>query len=238
MIDAGLITRIARSRASHLAGVTTGVTAGVTAGGLLSAQELKDFLTAMRRAKKKAPVPKALLDDVPDAHRDVIEARLKKITAKDLPRIINMKVPFNDLVREYHDRFHPFSLLTEVSDYDALVTDEWRKVTQGKTDSDSMNTIFLCLAAGLRPKPAISVAEAKAAIKAIRTDGAAIKSVPAFIERSAPHQMIDGLLSLWEDEFLPEMIEQLILDDADGAFDAVLRILAQHCHITAPRRKK
>jgi hypothetical protein len=119
-----------------------------------------------------------------------------------------------------------------------MVTDEWRKVTRGKTDSDSMNTVFLCLAAGMAPKPEITASEAKAAILAIRKVGAAIKSVPEFILRSAPHQMIDGLLALWEDEFFPEMIETVILEVPDDSPELVIRILAEHCHIRkSPPRK-
>ncbi len=49
--------------------------------------------------------------------------------------------------------------------------------------------------------------------------------------------MIDGLIALWEDEFLPEVIEQLIIDDAGDTPDALLRLLAEHCHIKAPVRK-
>ena len=221
ILDACLLTRIA----------------GRVEGGLLGAQELKDFLKARRRSKKKAVLDPALLEDVPEQHREVLARHLTRIVAKDLPRIADMKVPFNDLVREYHDRFHTFSLSLDVSDYDALVTDEWRKVTRGKTDTDSMNTVFLCLAAGRPPKPEISTAEAKTAIRAIRQDGAAIKSVPLFIRRSAPHQMIDGLISLWEDEFFPEVIEQCILDDTGDALDPIVRFLAQHCHIKSPARK-
>lgn len=225
ILDACLLTRIA----------------GRTEEGLLGAQEIKDFFKALRRSKKKPSVPETVLEDVPDTYREVAERHLKRIVAKDLPRIADTKVPFNDLVREYHDRFHHFSLSMEVSDYDALVTDEWRKVTKGMTDTDSMNTVFLCLAAGKPPKPSISATEAKAAIRAIRDDGAAIRSVPEFIRRSAPHQMVDGLIALWEEEFYPEMIEQLILDDLQetpAAMDAMVRVLAEHCHITRPARKR
>ncbi|OFZ97502.1 MAG: hypothetical protein A3H35_18485 [Betaproteobacteria bacterium RIFCSPLOWO2_02_FULL_62_17] len=212
--------------------------AGRMAGRLLSAEELKNFLKSIRRSKKISPVGESLLDDVPEAHRAVIARHLKGMLAKDLPRIKDTKVAFNDLVREYHDRFHPLSLSIEVSDYDSMVTDEWRKVTRGKTDSDSMNTVFLCLAAGMTPKPEITASEAKAAILAIRKDGAAIKSVPEFVLRSAPHQMIDGLLALWEDEFFPEMIAAVILGDPDDSPELVTRILTEHCHIrrNAPRK--
>jgi hypothetical protein len=33
------------------------------------------------------------------------------------------------------------------------------------------------------------------------------------------------------------MIEQLILQDTDGALEPVVRILAEHCHIKIPARK-
>ena len=215
--------------------------AGKFEGGLLSATELKEFFKKLRRSKKRPTLGEALLEDVPDAHRPVAERHLARIAAKDLPRIADTKIAFNDLVREYHDRFHHFTLSSEVSDYDALVTDEWRKVTKGKTDTDSMNTVFLCLAAGKTPKPTITLAEAKAAVKAIRNDGAAVGTVPEFLRRCAPHQMTDGLLHLWEEEFYPEMIEQLILEDThedSASLEATLQVLAEHCHITRPARKR
>ena len=225
ILDACLLTRIA----------------GRYEGGLLGAEGLKAFLKSFRRRKKAAPGSaqlEAVLADVPDTYREVAARHLKRIVAKDLARIADPKVTLNDLVRDYHDRFRHLSLSSEVSDYDALVTDEWRKVTKGMTDTDSMNTVFLCLAAGKPPKPSITTAEAKAAVRAIRADGAAVKTVPEFIRRSAPHQMVDGLISLWEDEFYPEMIEQLILEEPDGALEPVVRMLAEHCHIKAPARKK
>lgn len=225
VLDACLLTRIA----------------GRLEGGLLGAQEIKDFFKAVRRAKKKRALPGGLLDDVPEAHHAVAERHLGRIAAKDLPRIADTKIAFNDLVREYHDRFHHFSLSHDIGEYEALVTDEWRKVTRGKTDTDSMNTVFLCLAAGKPPKPAITAAEAKTAIRAIRAGGAALKSVPEFIRRSAPHQMVEGLISLWEHEFCPEMIEQLILEDTHedaASLEATVRVLAEHCHIARPARKR
>lgn len=225
ILDACLLTRIA----------------GRYEGGLLGAEGLKTFLRAFRRKKKPAPggaLLDAVLADVPDTHREVAARHLKRIVAQDLARIADLKVTLNDLVRDYHDRFQHLSLSSEVSDYDALVTDEWRNVTKGMTDTDSMNTVFLCLAAGKPPKPAITAAEAKAAIRAIRADGAAAGTVPEFIRRSAPHQMVDGLISLWEDEFFPEMIEQMIVEDPDAAIDFTVRMLAEHCHIKSPARKK
>lgn len=207
--------------------------AGGREGGLLSAEALKAFLKACRQSKKMPAFDAALLEDVPAVHQAVVGRHMKLMIEKDLPRIKNPKVAFNDLVREYHDRFHPLSLSVEISDYDALVTDEWRRVTQGMTDSDSMNTIFLCLAAGKPPKPAISAAEAKAAIIAIRDNGPAQKIVREFILTSAPHQMIDGLISLWEDEFFPDVIEVFILEDQDDSPERVVRVLAEHCHIKA-----
>ncbi len=212
--------------------------AGRTEGSLLSADELKDFLKTFRKSKKKVEISPILLDDAPASLRPLIERHLAVMADKDLPRIRDAKIPFNDLVREYHDRFHPLSMSIEISDFDALVTDEWRKVTQGMTDSDSMNTIFLCLAAGKPPKPAITAAEAKTAVIAIREKGADQKSVQEFILGSAPHQMIDGLISLWEDEFLPEMIEVIILENQDDAPEIVVRILSEHCHIRAVAEKK
>ena len=90
---------------------------------------------------------------------------------------------------------------------------------------------------GKPPKPAISAAEAKAAIIAIRENGPAQKMVREFILTSAPHQTIDGLISLWEDEFFPDVIEAFILEDQDGSPERVVRVLAEHCHIKAAAKE-
>ena len=212
--------------------------AGRTEPGLLTAAEIKAFLTRVRKAKKKPVMRKALIEDVPDEYRTVVEQAMKRISSRDLARIVDPKVPMADLVREYHEKFHAFSITDEVADYDALVTDEWRRVTQGKTDTDSMNTVFVCIAAGRPPKPAISATEAKTIIKAIRKNGPLLEAVPEFIQRSAPHQMIDGLLAQWEDEFLPEVIEDLQHGAEGDPIESDVRLLAQHCHIKVPARGK
>jgi hypothetical protein len=62
--------------------------------------------------------------------------------------------------------------------------------------------------------------------------------VTEFILRCAPHQMIEGLVSLWEDEFRPEVIEDLILGSDDEVLDPLVRIIAQHCHVTSAVKKK
>ena len=67
----------------------------------------------------------------------------------------------------------PLSLSIKICRYDAPNTGEWRKVTQGMTYWDSMNTIFLRLAVGKPPNPSIRAAEAKAAGSAGRKNGAA-----------------------------------------------------------------
>lgn len=208
--------------------------AGRREPGLLSAEELKSFLRKLRRAKKKPPIRKALFEDVPEEYRAPVERQLKRVVGRDFARILDPEVAFADLVRDYHERFSALSVVSDVSDYDTLVTDEWRRVTGGKTDTDSMNTVFLCLAAGLAPKAAISAAEARAAIRAIRKDGPRIDVVPEFIQRSAPHEMIDGLLAQWEDEFLPEVIEDLQAGAPDDPVEPDLRLLAQHCQIKFP----
>ena len=235
LLHAGLFTRLA----------------GRIGEGLLNAAELKAFLKKIRSAKRKLRVNPALLDDVPEQHRDVCDRHLKRIVAQDLVRIADPKTPLDDLVREYHARFSAFARLQEVDDYAALVTDEWQSVTKGKTDTDSMNTVFLCIAAGLPPKPAITAAEAKAAIRALSAlpdlhdaDDESLRRVPDFIYKNAPHQMIDGLIAQWEEEFLPEVVQGLILESAelgterDSALDPTVRILAQHCHIKLPASKR
>lgn len=212
--------------------------AGRAEPGLLSAEELKAFLRKVRRAKKKPTLRKVLTADVPEAFRAPVDRALKRIASRDFPRMLDPEVAFADLVRDYHERFQALSVVSDVSDYDALVTDEWRRVTQGKTDTDSMNTVFLCLSTGLKPKPAISEAEAKKAIGVLRREGANLEAVPEFLHRSAPHQMIDGLIAQWEDEFVPEVIEDLQTGAEGEPIEPDLRLLAQHCHVKASAARR
>ena len=211
--------------------------AGRVDGRLLNAKEFTAFLKKIRKEKKKFIIPSSLLADVPTPYHPRLQQLLHKIRTQELPHIMDESIPFDDLLRQYHDHFRATSgSNSDVSDYDELLTDEWRKVTGGKTDSDSMNTIFLCLCAGKPPKPVISLTEAKTLVQAIRETGIASASVSAFINRCAPHQMVEGLLSLWQEEFLPEVVEPYLLDASDE-MDTVLQILRQNCHIKRPVKK-
>jgi hypothetical protein len=94
------------------------------------------------------------------------------------------------------------------------------KVTGGKTDDSSLLTIFVCLAADLPPRPALSKAAARALIRKARLDGFKRLPVLAFIRAYAPYEMQDDLEALWT-EFFPEA-QGILLDAADTTLgDAV-----------------
>jgi hypothetical protein len=46
--------------------------------------------------------------------------------------------------------------IEDTSEYDALVSKEWTRLTKGKTDVDSLMTLFLCISAGVPPKTTLT----------------------------------------------------------------------------------
>ena len=55
-------------------------------------------------------------------------------------------------------------------------------------------------------------------------------------EQSAPFEVKQNLLSLWDEEFLPEAMERL-LDDSDTTLVRALQFLDENCNVSTKAKK-
>ena len=189
---------------------------------------------ADNKAQKKSTT--LVFDDVPEAFRAVAERVLQELLLHDMPKINDLKISLDQLVYELKDRYFIRDYeLEDTSDYDALVSKEWTKITKGKTDIDSLLTLFLCLSVGVTAKTSLSEKTAKSLIKKMRDEGFQPELADAWIKQFAPHEKQESLLLDWH-EFMEEAPNYL-LDDWDSSYSGAMRFLRENCQIEAPAKK-
>ena len=178
-------------------------------------------------AKKRSNI---VPDDMPEQYRVIVERIRKKIVKIDIPEILDPTTTLAELLDKLKQKyFLRTDGADDVSNYDAIVSKDWTRVTEGKSDSDSLLTLFLCLAADSTPKTKISEKKAREIVKKIRKDGINPALVPAYIDQFAPYEMREGLVTLWDDFFVEA--ERYLLDDWDTKFVEVLSFLKHNCTI-------
>ena len=178
-------------------------------------------------AQKRA---KLIPAEMPEQYQLIADRLRKKIIKTDIPEILDPSTTLAALLDKLKQKYY---LRTDgaddVSNFDAIVSKDWVRVTEGKSDSDSLLTLFLCLAAGSAPKTKLSEKAARDIVKKIRQDGVNPALVHAYIEQFAPYEMREGLVILW-DEFFEEA-EKYLLDDWDAKFTEALTFLKHNCTI-------
>lgn len=173
--------------------------------------------------------------DIPEKFQDICEQVLDEILKRDLPLIREAKNSLDRLVFELKERYFICSHeIEDTSDYDALVSKEWAKLTKGKTDIDSLLTLFLCIAVGVTAKTSLPEKNAKSIVKKIREQGLDVQKTIDWIKNTAPHEKQEGLLQDWL-EFVEEANRYLI-DDWDTNYSGALRFLQENCHIEKPAK--
>ncbi|RXZ38278.1 hypothetical protein D9O50_01650 [Oxalobacteraceae bacterium CAVE-383] len=184
-------------------------------------------------AAGKFKLAAGMLDDLPASFRPIADKVRRNIEKNDAPLFLDAAAGLDRLLNDLETRyFVAEGGLDDVADFDAFVSKEWHRVMQGKEDPYSRLTAFMCIAAGMAPKTSLAAAEAKSLIRKVREHGFASAAVSAFIRDSAPFDLKDNLLALWEDEFLPEA-ELALLDEDDLNFVRGLAFLRENCNIKA-----
>lgn len=169
-------------------------------------------------------------EEIPEKFHGVVESVLNEILQRDFVLIGDAKNSLDRLVFELKERY--FICAHEVEDtseYDALVSKEWSKLTNGKTDIDSLLTMFLCIAVGAKAKTSLPEKTAKTLVKKIRDQGLDAEKVVEWIKHTAPHEKQEGLLQDWA-EFVDEANVYLV-DDWDTNYSGAIRFLQENCHI-------
>ncbi len=105
-------------------------------------------------AKKRANI---IPDDMPEQYQAIVERMRKKIIKTDIPEILDPSTTLAALLDKLKQKyFLRTDGADDVSNFDAIVSKDWTRVTEGKSDSDSLLTLFLCLAADTAPKTKLS----------------------------------------------------------------------------------
>ncbi len=199
-----------------------------------------DKLRTKVLASGKFSIPKTILDDVPLEHRAIADDIKHEIEKHDAPLLLNTTMALDAVLNIFEScYFFRESGLEDVDQFDGFVSKEWHQLTKGKEDPYSRLTLFMCLAAGVRPKTTLTESEAQAMVRRVHQHGFDEAVVSQLIKTSAPFEIKQDLLSMWEDEFFPEAQEYL-LDDHDTECTHAMRFLRENCNIVkkSPVKKK
>ncbi|WP_339936937.1 hypothetical protein [Undibacterium luofuense] len=195
---------------------------------------MAESVRKLTAAKRLQALEQIDLSEVPEKWLPVAERVRAEIIAQDVPVFADKKQSLDRLVFTLKDRYFLRDIeIEDTSAYDALVSKEWTRITQGKTDVDSLMTLFLCIAAGVTPKTELPVKTAKALVKQFREQGFAHEKAVTWIRQHAPHEKQEGLLEDWQ--IFVEEAENYMMDEWDDTFTGALRFLAMHCHIQQNR---
>ena len=179
----------------------------------------------------RLPFPKSLMAQVPSQHQAIAAAVRREIDRHDAPLLADLTRPLDAVLDMLDARYFLRDTgLEDVDAFDAFVSQEWKKLTKGREDPFSRQTVLLCLAAGVRPKTTLSVPEARALIRRVRTQGFDTVVVPEMINTSAPFSIRSDLLSMWDHEFFPDAQERL-LDVADEKYIYAMQFMTENCNI-------
>lgn len=198
--------------------------------------KMVDAIRTKALASGLLKIPKAALDDIPQEHRVIANAVKREIEKHDAQLLLDTTVALDAALNVLESRyFLRESGLEDVDQFDSFVSKEWHQLTKGKEDPYSRLTIFMCLASGIKPKTSLSDTEAKAMIRRVREQGFDNTKVPLLIKASAPFEIKDDLLAMWEEEFFPDAQERL-LDDSDTQYTRAMQFLKENCNITAKKK--
>jgi len=209
--------------------------------------EFAQIIEALRKeAKSKTKKPKifetqqaqaqVFAEPIPEKFVELSRQVLDEILTRDIPTILDTKNSLDRLVFELKERYFICAHeLEDTSDYDALVSKEWAKLTKGKTDIDSLLTLFLCIAVDVPAKTSLPEKTAKSIVKKIREHGLDSQKTIAWIKSTAPHEKQEGLLQDWAD--FTEEAPTYLLDDWDTNYSGALRFLSENCHIEKSVKK-
>jgi hypothetical protein len=193
--------------------------------------QLIDALRTEVRASGTMRVPKTILEKVPEEYRDVADGVRRQIEKHDAPLMLDAGRGLDAVLHALESRYFVLENgLDNVDSFDAYVSKEWHQLTNGKEDPYSRLTLFMCLASGAKPKTTVTESEARAMVRQVRKDGLNSDAVTTFIMDSAPFEIKNHLMSLWEEEFLPEARDRL-LDESDTKYIRAMQFLKENCNI-------
>lgn len=192
-----------------------------------------------RRAAAGAPLD-AVPAELPPRFAPLARALWAAMEREDLPRILDAAIAPKQLFTQtvsFLGRYHwSDGDAGEIGDFDRAVSAQWSKLTQGHTDDSSLLTLFLCIAAGVPPKTALSETAAASLVRRLRKHGYDADKPAEFIREFAPHEHHNDYQRLWK-QFAAETRRDL-LDERDTRLFEAMTALRLHCNLVAPSAKK
>ncbi|HEY8023113.1 MAG TPA: hypothetical protein VIF60_01015 [Burkholderiaceae bacterium] len=196
-------------------------------------RKMIETLRAKAQASGKVKLSKALFNDIPQEHHPAVDVIRREIEKRDFPLLLDAAAALDEVLNEFKSSyFFRESGLEDVDQFDAFVSKEWLQLTKGKEDSYSRQTLFMCMAAGVKPKTTISESAAKSLIRQVRENGFDSAAVSALIKASAPIEIKQDLQEWWESEFSVEARERLT-DEQGTSYIGALEFLRENCNVTS-----
>lgn len=174
----------------------------------------------------------ALPKQLPARFKPVVEPLCASVVA-DLPKLLDVGLPVAKLFHQtpaFVGRYHwTEDMVMDVDHFDRAVSSAWQKATAGHQDDGSLLTLFLCVAAGSKPKTLLTERSAVALLRKIRQSGLKPELAVAYIRDHAPEQHKPDYTTLWA-HFMEEAQPTLLSDHAGAPKDA-LALLRRDCHV-------
>jgi hypothetical protein len=173
------------------------------------------------------------LKSAPAAYQKILTKIVSKIIKTDISEMLDKKLLLAELLDTLKQRYYlRMEDVEEVNRYDAIVSKEWVEFTKGKSDTDSLLTLFITMAGNFKTVvPTLTEKMAKELVKKIRKEGMGVDKVIVFIQSTAPVDMREDLLNLWE-EFIQEA-EIFLLDELDEKMLGAMSFLKDNCNVSS-----
>lgn len=201
---------------------------------------------AARHAKCSLNEPRLerFLKEAPSEFRRLARTAMAQFIAKDLPLLRKSattadKVLYGQAGAAYFVREN---LNEDARVYDRLVAREWDRITHGDADDPAVvATVFLLIATGYAPRPALLLREARSVIGRFRTQGFDSDAVVNFIGEYAPESQREDLQRFWLEDLKRDAEEQLSDTDPnwpDTHMERALDYLRKTCVARWKGRKR
>jgi hypothetical protein len=221
--------------------IRTGLLAHAAAGRvqLPSWSRFAALVAQLRKRAAAGPLAPGLPAELPARFAPLARDLWAAMARDDLPRILDAAVTPKQLFTQtvsFLGRYHwADGDAGEIGDFDRAVSDQWAKLTQGHTDDSSLLTLFVCIAAGVPPKTALTETAAASLVRRLRKHGYDEEKPADFIREFAPHEHHNDYQRLWK-QFAAETRRDL-LDERDTKLFEALSALRLHCNLIAPAGK-
>ncbi len=221
--------------------IRTGLLAHAASGRvqLPSWSRFAALVAQLRRRAAAGPLASGLPAELPPRFAPLARDLWAAMERDDLPRILDAAVTPKKLFTQtvsFLGRYHwADGDAGEIGDFDRAVSDQWARLTQGHTDDSSLLTLFLCIAAGVPPRTALTESAAASLVRRLRKHGYDAEKPSDFIREFAPHEHHNDYQRLWK-QFADDTRRDL-LDERDTKLFEALSALRLHCNLVAAPEK-